>query len=889
MVFVYPSEIRRPLVSDVKAIALDTRVVCLLLTEYARGRFETKPRSVFQELKISIEARKLAPANLEFVVESLRDAVETLSETLRSFSMIDLQQAIDFVVGRFDLFMGLSESRKEREETLKMTSIDLLSYLLINQILFYHIFSKVSQSVDPLPTKIKSIRELEGYFKQITDINYRVIYAINVSSLLPNTESIIERINQVIKGIHLVEPETIGHDLLGRLFHELLPQKTRKVLAAFYTKPVAAEILASLAIDAWNTNVMDPACGSGTLAISAYRQKMSEWQRKTGRTPSASEIESLHKRFVEQEITCLDIMPFAAHLTALNLSSQTISARTDFLRVGVMDSLDLAKHNLTKGFNLSPFSAIVQKTLMQHFKPVGVWSKGAVGANGKGQTFRIKKVDCVIMNPPFTDRKRLPLDFRNKLMDREQLGSLIKICGSSMNLWGYFAALAHHLLVASGKIATVIPLNLLRGESTQKLRDYLLDNYTWRFIVVNMAEVGFSEAAIYRDILFVAEKTPPKDSNIVTIVFLKVPQEKISINEASELAQKILKFKHQDGYNSELFSIKCVAQKELQEKRKNIMPYVRLTEERYRYVIDEFLNTVKDRAGLLLSHISEEQMIRGFEQSPRGLPQICFIARPIAEDRLKRAFMILVNDADPLEVAIKGTKITLEIPRKAVIPALRSLTNVSRFDITGMNDYIVHRPYKDWKTVIPLTEWKGPFDWSIVESKLRNRIGTLFVATRFRPISPNTHFLAFTCSEPFATTNKFTLLKAEDPEEAKIQSLFLNSIVGLANLLKYMSSATGAFIELKHYDLTLFPILKVQSLSAGQRKSLISNYEKLSQVTFPSLLEQLRSRFWARMDLDRLILNTLNLKEDEVERLLPKLYDVIAEEFSKLKENGEEE
>jgi hypothetical protein len=378
IVFVYPSEIRRPLVADIESIALDTRVVCLLLTEYIRGRIETKPRSVFQELKTNIETRKLATANLELVVESLRDAVETLSETLRSFSMVDLQQAIDFVVGRFDLFMGLAESGKEREETLRMTSIDLLSYLLINQILFYHIFQRISHVVDPLPTKIKSIRELASYFRQITDINYKVIYAIDVSSLLPNAESIIERINQVIKGIHLVQPETIGHDLLGRLFHELLPPKTRKVLAAFYTKPVAAEILASLAIDSWDVNVMDPACGSGTLAISAYRQKMKEWRTKTGRIPGTGELESLHKRFVEQEITCLDIMPFAAHLTALNLSSQTISARTDFLRVGVMDSLDLAKHNLTKGFNLSPFSATVQKTLMQHIKPVATWS-GSVG------------------------------------------------------------------------------------------------------------------------------------------------------------------------------------------------------------------------------------------------------------------------------------------------------------------------------------------------------------------------------------------------------------------------------------------------------------------------------------------------------------------------------
>lgn len=36
-------------------------------------------------------------------------------------------------------------------------------------------------------------------------------------------------------------------------------------------------------------------------------------------------------------------MPFAAHLTAINLFSQSIDTTTDKLRVGVMDSLSLSK------------------------------------------------------------------------------------------------------------------------------------------------------------------------------------------------------------------------------------------------------------------------------------------------------------------------------------------------------------------------------------------------------------------------------------------------------------------------------------------------------------------------------------------------------------------
>ncbi len=37
--------------------------------------------------------------------------------------------------------------------------------------------------------------------------------------------------------------------------------ETRKNLGAFYTKPEAARLLASLAIDRWDAKVLDPACG----------------------------------------------------------------------------------------------------------------------------------------------------------------------------------------------------------------------------------------------------------------------------------------------------------------------------------------------------------------------------------------------------------------------------------------------------------------------------------------------------------------------------------------------------------------------------------------------------------------------------------------------------
>ena len=74
------------------------------------------------------------------------------------------------------------------------------------------------------------------------------------------------------------------HDLAGRIFNRLISE--RKLLAAYYTSIPASSLLAGLALskDRWphvnwddteeqpQLSVVDPACGTGTLLMAAYRQ-----------------------------------------------------------------------------------------------------------------------------------------------------------------------------------------------------------------------------------------------------------------------------------------------------------------------------------------------------------------------------------------------------------------------------------------------------------------------------------------------------------------------------------------------------------------------------------------------------------------------------------------
>lgn len=74
----------------------------------------------------------------------------------------------------------------------------------------------------------------------------------------------------------------------------------------------------------------------------------------------------------------------------------------------------------------------------------------------------------------------MPRYMLEKLKNNDTLGG---ICGHKVNLWGYFIALADYLLKPGGRIGAVIPINIFRGEATEKIRKYLIENYKIEYII----------------------------------------------------------------------------------------------------------------------------------------------------------------------------------------------------------------------------------------------------------------------------------------------------------------------------------------------------------------------------------------------------------------------
>jgi tRNA1(Val) A37 N6-methylase TrmN6 len=876
IILIYPERYRNESLVDfniINRIALNEKISAFVFTEYWTEGLVIEPSKLFESLK-----QKISSKQVQIDFKTAVKLIETYAKDLNSVVyQIRTEELVAEVVDKLDLFSSIGEIKDE--ETAKKQVINLASFLLFNQLLFYHIYKeRAKDSKLPELGEIKKTKDIQAYFDKITEIDYWSIYKVNILGHIPDKEPVINTLNNVIKAIKLLRAEYITHDLAGRFFHDLIPHEVRKVLAAFYTHPIAADLLADLIIDSWKSEVIDPSCGSGTLLVASYRRK-----QKLFENIHEDNLNKAHKKFIENDLTGIDIMPFASHMSAINLTMQNIQEKTNVIRIATQDSLDLTNSLKTltfkrKGIKISPYTTSIQATLTEANVSIKRKRKGAVSPEGKGNPFYIKPVDVVIMNPPFTDREKMPEYMREKL----KVSPLNSICGNQVNFWGYFLALADLLLKPNGKIGAVIPINIARGSATEKIRKFLIDNYHIKYIIKTTKDTAFSEGTAFKDVLFIAEKKKPTDNDRVNIVFLKKSFKTLTDNELSNLVSQLSNYqKNETGIESTPdFQLWQISTNFLREYTDNLMIFLRGDSVETRKEFLEFFELFKQKGKSKLRTLQKKEMLEGFHASPKGLSELVFITKN-SEDRTAKNSIMTIEDenSDHISVKVQSTNSTFVLSKKLVRPAIKTITGLTEIDVTKQHDYIVTGNFSEFSQVLTLSKWKGSFNWGLVRTRLVDRESFVALQHRIRMNSPNTNIIALYSDIPFYTTHAFNIFKA-DKEEAKILTLYFNSVLGLLQFSTYSKETTEGYMEFMQSDLINVSVPDVKKLAEQDIENLSNLFDKLRKVKFGSLTSQLEMPTKERIELDSTFLKLFGFSEKEIRHWLSKLYQILLEDIN---------
>ncbi len=162
-----------------------------------------------------------------------------------------------------------------------LAKINILNWL--NKFLFAHCmksFRKEAFAVDSI-LATTTATQAGNIFREITSkCDFMAVFQSMLGEQLvdPKTWGALTEFNALLKGIRL---ETITPQLLAETLAGAVHRGRRKASGQFGTPPPLAELLVRVSVDDIAAVVMDPCCGTGTIARAIY-----DWKKQEGIAPA---------------------------------------------------------------------------------------------------------------------------------------------------------------------------------------------------------------------------------------------------------------------------------------------------------------------------------------------------------------------------------------------------------------------------------------------------------------------------------------------------------------------------------------------------------------------------------------------------------------------------
>jgi type I restriction-modification system DNA methylase subunit len=834
----------------------------------------------------------------EFVIKVLAGAVGQLTYQMRD---LDVKQLEDIFGGRsvFDNILEISPGNVPIEDLHSAAS-----YLLINQLIFYQVLSHAEpthyQTIDV--NNLRTPSDLSRYFQKVLEVDYAPTFGFDIASRLPNKSiDLLKSLTEVIQAMGVAR---LRQDVLGKVFHNLIPLSIRKSVAAYYTNGRAAELLASLSVEDSDDTILDPACGSGTLLVASYQRKRQLLTEKTHNFTSDD-----HKRFLGEEITGIDIMPFAAHLAVVHLSLQAPHFITQKARVAVEDSTKLKPGDripsITRELNqafryptLDMFEGDIHpKKRGKKFIEKGVLTPGGFG----GEELQLDSVDVVIMNPPFTSSDHLKPEYKVILKKRfgKKYDGLIR---GKISFQGHFLLLADKFLRKGGRIAAVLPQTTFTGDAFGPLIDMLMEKYTLKVIVVGLGRMAFSENTALSEVLLIAEKSPPKKDQKFALLGTKTSPSEWSAGTVKKITNIVRTGKDWSDDNVEL---RIIPQDTLSMQKGGLARLLPSLLKGHKEVSEQLKPIFESSKMMTYGKFEEKTGINAFcselnnreIEGPNGRGNIFFgtSALNIFRDggrslRSSDRLVLKSMTANSIRVRDRISSHEFSLPREVIRPAIRTLSYCYTMDSTSQSDWIISKYVPEIDRIIK--EIYGSQKVSIYPprikkiwpSRVESGSARLHIARKVNLSAPGTiHISTFTEEPSFLAHPGWGV--SCSPEDAKILCLWFNSTLLLFQLLSERTQIGGTWwrLDKKRIARTLIP--KIDSLEMKDRTALIDLFDEIKLEEFPPIIDQLKNGFHLRKQVDAQWLKILGVNDNEINEILDGLYPYLFDTLSQLQKS----
>lgn len=485
------------------------------------------------------------------------------------------------------------------------------------------------------------------------------------------------------------------------------------------------------------------------------------------------------------------------------------------------------------------------------------------------------------MNPPFTRQERIPKKYKNKLLER--FSNYKKYLHGQLGYYGYFIFLADKFLTNDGRIALVLPATVLMAKSCEGVRKFLSTNYHVEYVITTHQRSAFSESVRFREMLLIAKKRKPSANEIKNlktkiIILKKLPNTLVEARETADLLKKVI------DYEDENIKVTALPYSEFMEDVENWFRYI--------VVNPNLLNSMKKLLEsydfVNLSEICEPRRL-DLEHVKFG----DFHGFILFNDKraIKKIDAWIVDEVKNNMVVARHRSLNwkVEIPVEHLKRGLRRLSYVNSMDVSSTADYLIVSWFDDIKKMasVFLSESQlKKFNKTIVnswENKFEKKKANVLTGRRFDISAPGTKWIAFYSDIGLVGTGgHFWCVSGITGDEAKLVTLWLNSTFALLQLIVKRKETRGAWMKVEKYILEGVKIPNISTLSAEEKQIMLKAFDEVKDVKPPSVLEQLKTRFWARVLIDKAWLQVLGYKED-ADALINKLYDQLVNEIELLK------